>query len=203
MVLYYVHDPMCSWCWAFRPTLAALLQALPAGIEPRKLLGGLAADSDQPMPAAMQQRIQATWRQIEQSVPGTRFNFDFWTRCAPRRSTYPACRAVILAEHAGLGEAMNRLIQEAYYLQARNPSDKATLVELALELGLDGPRFAAELDADDTQRELEQQIAHSRALDVSSYPSLVLVSDDGHWPIAIDYTHPAEMLATIAALSEE
>jgi len=202
MVLYYVHDPMCSWCWAFRPTLAALLQALPTTIEPRKLLGGLAPDTDQPMPAAMRQRIQATWRHIEQSVPGTHFNVDFWTRCAPRRSTYPACRAVILAERSGLGEAMNQRIQQAYYLQARNPSDTDTLVELAVELGLDGPAFAAGLDADDTQRELDQQMAHSRALGVSSYPSLVLDTGDGHWPIAIDYRHADEMLATIASLTQ-
>ena len=21
VTLYYIHDPMCSWCWAFRPVL--------------------------------------------------------------------------------------------------------------------------------------------------------------------------------------
>ncbi|MBE8572891.1 DsbA family protein, partial [Vibrio sp. OPT46] len=27
--LYYVHDPMCSWCWGYKPTLDKLKQQLP------------------------------------------------------------------------------------------------------------------------------------------------------------------------------
>ena len=46
MKLYYIHDPMCSWCWAFRPTLTKVLAELPAHIEVQYLVGGLAPDSD-------------------------------------------------------------------------------------------------------------------------------------------------------------
>ena len=95
--VYYVHDPMCSWCWGFSPALGELLAGLPAGVEVRRLLGGLAADSELPMGSAMRERLQDTWRNIQRRVPGTRFNFDFWTSCSPRRSTWPACRAVIAA----------------------------------------------------------------------------------------------------------
>ena len=200
MILTYIHDPMCSWCWAFRPRLAALRRVLPASIAVIRLLGGLAADSDQPMPAAMRQQIQATWRHIEQSVPGTEFNHDFWRDCRPRRDTYPACRAVLLAEQAGHDEAMTLAIQRAYYLQARNPSDNTTLIELAAEIGLDARAFARDLDAPATQAALDQQIADSRALGVSSFPSLVLETGDGRWPIAVDYNHAEPMGAAIAAL---
>ena len=30
-ILYYVHDPMCSWCWAFRPVLLELRDKLSEG----------------------------------------------------------------------------------------------------------------------------------------------------------------------------
>ena len=73
--LYYVHDPMCSWCWAFRPVWSEIVQGLPAGIEARRLLGGLAPDSDQPMPDEMRQKIISIWRVIKRRVPGTAFNF--------------------------------------------------------------------------------------------------------------------------------
>ena len=43
-VLYYVHDPMCSWCWGFRPTWLALQDQLPEGVRVQRLLGGLAPD---------------------------------------------------------------------------------------------------------------------------------------------------------------
>ena len=69
--LYYVHDPMCSWCYAFRPALARLLEALGKNTEIVRLLGGLAKDSDEPMPAQTRSYVIANWQRIEQTVPGT------------------------------------------------------------------------------------------------------------------------------------
>ena len=64
-ILFYVHDPMCSWCWGFSRTLGELLENLPAEIEVHRLLGGLAADTDLPMPDSMQQHIKSNWARIE------------------------------------------------------------------------------------------------------------------------------------------
>jgi len=202
MRLYYVHDPMCSWCWAFTPALARLSTALPADIALHKLLGGLAADSDKPMPAPMREQIEQTWRHIQQSVPGTEFNFDFWRHCQPRRSTWPACRAVLIAREAGIEEQMNRAIQRAYYLQARNPSDSGELTRIAGSLGLDADTFAATLNSAAIRGQLEAEIRRSRDLGVRSYPSLVLDTGRERWPIAVDYNHAGPMLEAIASLVE-
>ena len=94
-MLYYFHDPMCSWCWGFRPAWLQVIDAVSERVEIRYVLGGLAPDTDKPMPPSMQAHLQQTWRRIQQDIPGTQFNFDFWTRCSPSRSTYPACRAII------------------------------------------------------------------------------------------------------------
>ena len=85
--LVYAHDPMCSWCWGFAPTFDRIKNELPDEIELVMLLGGLAPDSDQPMPQQMQQYLQQTWKTIEAQIPGTQFNHAFWTDCEPRRST--------------------------------------------------------------------------------------------------------------------
>jgi len=53
-VLYYIHDPMCSWCWAFRPVWSAVQAQLPESLQVKYLLGGLAPDSALPMEAATQ-----------------------------------------------------------------------------------------------------------------------------------------------------
>jgi len=96
MVLYYVHDPMCSWCWAFVPTWTKIKESLKDRLEIRYVLGGLAPDSAQIMPKDMQNTISGYWKNIETRVPGTQFNYDFWTKCEPKRSTYPSCRAVMV-----------------------------------------------------------------------------------------------------------
>jgi len=200
MRLYYIHDPMCSWCWAFRPTLEVLSAALPADIELHKLLGGLAPDSDQAMPEAMRQQIRATWRHIQTSVPGTEFNFAFWDQCQPRRSTWAACRAVLLAADAGLADRMTHAIQQAYYLHARNPSDDAVLIDLADQIGLPSQPFADALNSPATRTRLEADMQHCRALGVTAYPSLVLDSGGKHWPVAVDYQDAGAMLEAIASL---
>ena len=111
--LFYVHDPMCSWCWGFTEVAKHLFSVLPESITVQRLLGGLAADNDQPMPMVQQKSIQENWLRIENTIPGMTFNFDFWAVCQPRRSTYPACRAVIAARKQGdeYDEAMTFRIQ--------------------------------------------------------------------------------------------
>jgi len=190
---------MCSWCWAFRPVCAQIVEALPADLLLVRLLGGLAPDSDEPMPGQLQDYLQATWRTIEQRVPGTRFNFDFWTHCRPRRSTYPACRAVIAArlQDAASEPAMILAIQQAYYLHAMNPSDDDTLISLAGELGLDGARFARDLNAPATRQQLEQEIALSRSIGAEGFPSLILEHQGRHHRLDYDYRDPAPVLAQL------
>ncbi len=181
------------------------MQQLPQEIKVVKLLGGLAPDTDEPMPEETRERLQLTWRHIEQTVPGTRFNFDFWHRTTPRRATWPACRAMLAARAQGEGrdEAMLEAIQRAYYLQARNPSDNDTLLALAEEIGLDVEAFHHALTAPATQSQLLQEMAHAEALGVDSYPSLVLTVNSSHWPVPVDYKSAENMLATIDWLLEE
>ncbi len=203
--LYYVHDPMCSWCFAFEPVWESVCARLPASVEAVRILGGLAPDTDQPMAASMQSRIQQIWHTIEIAVPGTSFNFDFWRVATPRRATFPACRAVIaVARHAPeLETEMIRLIQNAYYREARNPSDQQTLINLADSLGLDRQQFAADLDSRETVAELNHQIAFSRQLGVETFPSLVFHNSAlGCRLLDIDYQNAEFLLQQIIHLSE-
>lgn len=197
--LIYVHDPMCSWCFGFSKVYQQLTEQLPGNVALIRLLGGLAPDTDEIMPESTRQMVQQNWRRIEQQIPGVEFNYDFWTKCQPRRATYPACRAVIAAREQGdeYDISMTRQIQQAYYRQARNPSDNETLIELAGELGLDQERFSVQLVAEHTQQRLLDEIANTRAIGVSGFPSLVLQNDDGLQSVLINYTDVNAVLEQI------
>jgi putative protein-disulfide isomerase len=191
---------MCSWCWAFRPSLNALLAELPKQIEVIRLLGGLAIDSDDPMPEEIRTYVQANWQRIEEQVPETKFNYDFWKQCQPRRSTYPTCRAVIAARQQGkeFDQAMTLAIQQAYYLQARNPSDISTLTELAVEIGLDKEKFIASINSAETDERLQQEIKQSRQLGLNNFPSLLLDTGNKQIRIEPDYINYNVMLEKIS-----
>jgi putative protein-disulfide isomerase len=201
--LYYVHDPMCSWCYAFRPIWMQIQQQLPANIRVQYVLGGLAPDSDLPMPPETCDYVQGQWRKIIQMVPDTSFNFDFWEKCQPHRSTYPANRAVLLAREQGSSyeTAMIHAIQDAYYQQARNPSDTATLCELAQQIGLAADTFAANLHSDATRKALLTEISFARSIGGNSFPSLFLQQGDEIQQLPHHYSTASQTLRTIKELT--
>ncbi len=78
-------------------------------------------------------------------------------------------------------------IQQAYYLRARNPSDEATLISIAEEIGLDRSRFSSELNAADTQLCLDEEMRFGQSMGVQGFPSLVFASDRGARLLSHDY----------------
>ncbi|MGJ0486636.1 MAG: DsbA family protein [Methylomicrobium sp.] len=189
LTLYYFHDPMCSWCWAFRPRWQDIVAGLPDAVRRQRVLGGLAPDTDQTMPPDMQAKLIAIWHTIQQTVPGTPFNFEFWEKCTPRRSTYAASRAVIAArrQNPDYEEMMILAIQQAYYLEARNPADGNRLVELASEIGLDRARFSVDMASSAVHEALLKEIAFTHRLGVKGFPTLLLEMDGIFTAIPHDY----------------
>jgi putative protein-disulfide isomerase len=202
--LYYFHDPMCSWCWAFRPLWKDIVAGLPDHVSTQRVLGGLAPDTDQPMPTDMQVKLKSIWQKIQQTVPGTSFNFEFWEKCAPRRSTYDACRAVIAArrQDPAFEEDMILAIQQAYYLQARNPADRSSLIELANEIGLDRALFSADLESLAVQEVLLNEIELTLRLDVKGFPTLLLEKAGVFTAIQHDYNDVEAVLHQVKRLSQ-
>jgi putative protein-disulfide isomerase len=200
--LLYFHDPMCSWCWAFRPAFTALQARLPAALAVRRVVGGLAPDDAQPMPAAMRAKLKGIWQQIEQTVPGTPFNYAFWDVCTPRRSTYNACRAVLAAARlsAGHEDRMIEAIQRAYYLEARNPSDLETLIALAESIGLERERFAAEISSQAVDRQLHDEVDVSRRAPIQGFPSLLVRHEKGLHAIVLDFQDAEPMRRQIETI---
>ena len=171
--LYLVHDPMCSWCWGFNHTWQEVVQALPSNIQVTRLLGGLAPDSEVPMPMEMRNKLEQIWHRVSE-VSGAQFNYDFWRNNTPFRSTYPACRAVICATWQEQEEAMIKAIQQAYYQEAQNPSLISTLTQCAENIGLDVERFVADMKGELVEQELQKQLAFARSIGGDSFPSLFL-----------------------------
>lgn len=194
--LFYVHDPMCSWCWGFRKTWESVTRRLSEDIDVKYLLGGLAPDNSEPMPQDMQNNIRNTWRTIQKKIPGTEFNFDFWQQCKPRRSTYPSCRAIMAAkkQNSLMEKTMILAIQEAYYLYAKNPSENDVLIDLAGHIGLDTEQFSNDLSSAEMQNELLSEIQFSRELGVQGFPSIIFEDENSRKLLLLDYNNAEVIL---------
>ena len=79
-------------------------------------------------------------------------------------------------------------IQNAYYLNAQNPSDESTLITLAEQIGLDKAQFTAQLTSSELNNEFNDELSFVRTLPIQGFPSLVLIKDNKAYPIEINYT---------------
>ncbi|MDA0321810.1 MAG: DsbA family protein [Verrucomicrobia bacterium] len=189
--LIYVLDPMCSWCWGFREALQEFTDSL-EDHELTYVMGGLAKDSDDPMTDEMREYVRGAWQAVAART-GAEFNHAFWTTCRPRRSTYPACRAVLAAGLQDAKASMIEAIQRAYYLEARNPSDDDALIELAGEIGLDRERFAVDVTSPAVADLLRDDFKLRRELGVTRFPTLLLQRSDGCHVLTAGYATADDM----------
>ena len=91
-------------------------------------------------------------------------------------------------------------IQQAYYLNAMNPSDDSILIELSRQLDLDSIQFEHDLNSAATQDLLSQEFELRDSLYVHSFPSLVLDIHNKQHTIEIDYNNADTILNKIISL---
>jgi putative protein-disulfide isomerase len=141
------------------------------------------------MPIETREYVKDNWKRIQEVIPDTKFNYDFWTLCEPRRSTYPSCRAVICAKNQRpeKEQSMINAIQKAYYLSAQNPSNEGVLIKIARDLGLDTERFKKDLRSTKVNETLLNEINLAQSISNNGFPSLVLNTDDKLKKININY----------------
>ena len=180
---------MCSWCWAFKPIWQKILTSLPQNLTVEYLLGGLAPDNDNPMSPETRKFIMDNWRRVQDIVPATEFNYEFWRLNRPKRSTYIACRAVISAriQNPKFERTMIDAIQYAYYLKAQNPSEEIVLFDLADNIGLNVQAFKKDLNSPRVNNYLKKEIEFSRTMPINGFPSLVLSKNGTLTQIRINY----------------
>ena len=178
-----------SWCWAYKPTWQKILTNLPQSLNVEYLLGGLAPDNDNPMSPETRNFVMDNWRRVQEKVPATEFNYEFWRLNRPKRSTYIACRAVISAriQNPKFERAMIDAIQYAYYLKAQNPSEEIVLFDLAGKIGLNVETFKKDLNSPKVNNYLAKEIEFSRMMPINGFPSLVLSKNDTLTQIRINY----------------
>ncbi len=195
---------MCSWCWGFRPTWAKIRKALESKIEIQYIVGGLAPDTDTPMPDSMKMEVAGYWKGVQEHIPGTEFNFEFWDKCTPKRSTYPACRAVLAARKQNPESELDMIeaIQKAYYLNAQNPSEIETLVALAGSLELDVSLFEADLKSEALNKTLGQELVFARKIGERGFPSMILGGEGKYSYVPLNYNDPSDALLFIKQYSQ-
>lgn len=201
--LRYFGDPMCSWCWGFKPVLEQVDQEYPE-LQRVTVMGGLRGESDQPMSNDLMKLVQAAWVRIEQAT-GQPFNHDLWRRHRPLATTLPACRAVVAARLLDPEVMWPFMVGmfEAYFTRAMDPTQRETYLDVAGSVQLDLPQFEAKLDSPEVEAALQRDLALTRKFGITGFPSVVLSLGNDHYLVSPGYQPIEGMRRAINAAYDE
>jgi putative protein-disulfide isomerase len=176
-------DPLCGWCYGFRPSLRALRSAIGDRVEWSLASAGLVTgDREKPI-GQMADALLRGMSQVEKRS-GVRFGEAFKSGVLAKGTwvsrSEPGCRAMFVAE-ALFGEKSFDFAEAligAFYNDGMLPDDPQTLRDCAEECELDGEALVQAWMGDDAKHSTRAAFALWRQHGVSSYPG-VLVERNG------------------------
>ncbi len=183
-VLHYIYDPLCGWCYGAAPLVRAAREV--PHLEIVLHGGGMLADANrQPANEALRQFVMEHARRITAlsgQVFGDAYLSGLLADARVVLDSTPPTAAVLAVESLGgrplAVEFLDRL-QQAHFVDGRDLGQRAVLIALAAQAGLDAARFEDALDrASDT---VAEHIGASRALLArvrgQGFPTFVLEHD--------------------------
>jgi predicted DsbA family dithiol-disulfide isomerase len=185
MKIDFVSDVVCPWCVI---GLKALEQALErVADEVSVSLHFQPFELNPQMPAAGQditehlaQKYGSTPEQAARNREAIRqrgaelgFTFDM-TKRARVYNTFDAHRLLHWAESEGKQRALKLAFFKAYFTEGRNPSDRAVLVEVAAEAGLDANRAQAILASKEFAEEVREREQFYQRQGIHAVPSIIV-----------------------------
>ncbi|HJO71548.1 MAG: DsbA family protein [Rhodospirillales bacterium] len=179
--IFFVADPMCSWCWGFSPVITAIDETGRGRAKITLVVGGLRPGTTEAMDEGMKATIRHHWEEVGRASDQP-FSFEFFERQGFVYDTEPACRAAVtvrrLAPEATLPYFAT--LHRAFYVDGEDTTDPATLGRLAEEFGVDRKAFAEEFASDDMKRATLEDFQFSRRLGVTGFPTVVVNDHRGY-----------------------
>lgn len=193
-------DIACPWCYVGKRRFEAALaqfehrDAVEVVWRSFELDPTAPATQDEPQAALLARKYGMSLEKAEAmnarmtehaAAEGLDFHFDR-VRVG---NTFDAHRLVHLAATRGLQDAMKERLFRAYLTEGRSLGDRATLVELAGEVGLEESAARAALDSDTFAAGVRADEARARSLGITGVPFFVIDEKYG-----ISGAQPAEVI---------
>ena len=197
--LYYISDPLCSWCYGFSSEISQVTQALEQ--LPFKLVMGGLRPHGQERISAMKDFLTEHWQHVHQRS-GLPFNHTILEHPTFIYDTEPPCRAVVTARNLQEGMALDFLhrVQIAFYQENKDTGEFATYREIAADLYLDVAAFDHLFHSPEAKIETAQDFEWSHQLGIRGFPSVILKTEEGLHLIARGYTTAQVLMDRISQL---
>lgn len=206
MNLIYVADPMCSWCYGFGKTIDALL-ADPGAAAPLQLalvMGGLRPYTTEPLAPGRADELFGHWRHVHEAsgqpfaaAPDTALHQPGFVY-----DTEPASRATVVVRTLWPQHVWRyfKAVQQAFYADGRNVTQRDVLVDLAERVGLPAGNFATAFDSEGMREATRGDFAQSQHWGIRGFPALIAQAQGGLHLVAHGYLEAQALRERLAAL---
>lgn len=179
MILHYIYDPLCGWCYGAKPLVQAAQAVLPVIAHGGGMMTGANRQKVSPQ---LRNYVMPHDRRIAE-YSGQPFGEAYFEGLLRDHTAVfdsaPPIAAVLAAEQMG-GRGLELLgrLQSAHYVEGRRIADESVLFELAHGMGLDRQAFERAFRAADTEGHISNSRAFLAKVGGQGFPTLVLEDND-------------------------
>lgn len=199
--LVYVADPMCSWCYAFKPELDKI--AATTELPVRLVMGGLfTGPRALPLDDNLRAYLDDTWARVAE-ISGQPISLDLLSRDGWTYDTELACRALIAVRQLDESKALAffQLLQRSFYAAGCDLTDPAATAALAVHVGIGAERLGERLTSRSVIAETSSDFAEAAELGAEGFPTLLLDTGTEQITVSAGYNRAGAVLRTIAVFS--
>lgn len=175
MVLHYIYDPLCGWCYGAKPLVHAAQSVMPVIAHGGGMMTGASRQSVSPQ---LRNYVMPHDRRIAEYT-GQPFGEAYFEGLLRDHTAVfdsaPPIAAILAAETlAARGLELLGRLQTAHYVEGRRIADESVLIELAIESGFDAAHFQAALQSADTNLHIKNSRALLAKLGGQGFPTFAL-----------------------------
>jgi putative protein-disulfide isomerase len=178
MILHYIYDPLCGWCYGAKPLVQAAQAVLPVIAHGGGMMTGANRQTVSPQ---LRNYVMPHDRRIAEYT-GQPFGEAYFEGLLRDETAVfdsaPPIAAVLAAEQiAGRGLVLLGRLQTAHYMEGRRIADEAVLLELATQTGLEPEAFQQAFNDADTERHIKDSRALLANVGGQGFPTFALEQD--------------------------
>jgi putative protein-disulfide isomerase len=180
--IFYVGDPVCSWCYAFTDIFEEIKKEFSKDLSFSYIMGGLVFEREIVLDRALKKLLKKNWKEVELKT-GKHIKASVNIEDAKEMPyiSDPGCIGFQAVKQIDEELSYNfyKNMHKAFYEDLENIFEFETLLKIAVKTGVDEKYFSSKFNDPKTKELAVKDIEKAKLLGVRAFPSLVLQDDSG------------------------
>ena len=180
-ILWYIADPMCSWCWGFAPIVKAMRLNYSKHLRIELVMGGLRPGTELAMASEQRAEILSHWKAVNVRT-GQPFSFEGAMPEGFIYDTEPSCRAVVAMAliNPELVFPLLESIQFSFYVEQKDVTSSRILAQLVDKIGVDMDSYLQVFESNEVKNKVSNHFDKVRRWGVNSFPTVAVQDEAGY-----------------------